>query len=230
MNEKVYRLLVAGVSERESARVLNLNRKTIARKLIFLGLRCERELHLDNAKLPPATQVEFDDLETIEHTKCKPISVSLMVEYKSRRILGFEVAQMPAKGLLAKKARKKYGPRSDHRPRARKILFEKVKDFIEPEAIIRSDSNPHYPEDIRKHFPLAKHETVLSRRGAITAQGELKKQVFDPIFSLNHTCAMFRAHVGRLIRRTWNTTKRIDRLRLHLMIYAHIHNRRLSAA
>ena len=211
------------------ARILNLNRKTIARKLLFLGKKCEEELERENASLPPAQQVEFDDLETFEHTKCKPVSVPLMVEYKSRRILGLEVARMPAKGKLAQRARKKYGPRFDERPSARRRLFEKVQSLVHPEAIIRSDSNPHYPDDVKRHFPQATHETVLSRKGAITAQGELKKQKFDPIFSLNHTCAMYRAHVGRLIRKTWNTTKKIERLRLHLMIYAHCHNHRLRA-
>jgi hypothetical protein len=225
----VYRLLSAGVSEREAARVLNLNRKTIHRKKFYLAARCAEKERKALLAHPPATHIEFDDMETFEHTKCKPISIPLFVEHKSRRIVMFDVAQMPAKGKLAPIARKKYGYRADHRARVRKELFNRIQPFIAPDAIIRSDSNPHYPDDIKRFFPKATHETVLSRRGAITAQGELKKQKFDPIFSLNHTCAMFRAHVGRLIRRTWNTTKSIGSLRAHLMIYAHNHNQRLCA-
>jgi len=38
---------------------------------------------------------------------------------------------------------------------------------------------------------------------------------------------MLRANVNRLIRRTWCTTKRIDRLVDHLTIYADYHNRLL---
>ncbi|HEY8279241.1 MAG TPA: transposase, partial [Bdellovibrionota bacterium] len=78
------------------------------------------------------------------------------------------------------------------------------------------------------HFPKALHKTYEGKRGAQGGQGELKKVKFDPLFSLNHTCAMFRANVNRLFRKTWCTTKRIDRLRAHLMIYAHYHNRHLG--
>jgi hypothetical protein len=58
---------------------------------------------------------QFDDLETIEHTKCRPLSVTIAVEDKTRKILGFEVSQMPAKGHLARYSVKKYGYRKDER-------------------------------------------------------------------------------------------------------------------
>ncbi len=66
-----------------------------------------------NATYPQVTSLEFDDLETFEHTKCKPLSATIAVESKTRRILGFRVARMPAKGLLAAISRKKYGYRKD---------------------------------------------------------------------------------------------------------------------
>ena len=45
----------------------------------------------------------------------------------------------------------------------------------------------------------------------MTGQGELRDKRFDPMFALNHTCAMLRANINRLFRRTWCTSKRIDR-------------------
>lgn len=228
MNESVRRILCAGVSMRESARVLNLNRKTIARKLLFLAEEAQIEFEVKNALHPKAVEVEFDELETFEHTKCKPLSVPLMVEYKTRRILGFEVAEMPAKGRLAAYSRKKYGPRRDQRPMKRKLLLERMQRFVYPKAKIRSDSHPLYPQEIAAVFPQAFHERILGGRGATTGQGELKKVKWDPIFSLNHTCAMLRAHLARLIRKTWNTTKKPERLAAHLMIYITEHNRRVA--
>ncbi|WP_235044581.1 hypothetical protein [Pseudobdellovibrio exovorus] len=183
-----------------------------------------------NRKLPKCQEVEFDDLETFEHTKLKPLSVTLMVEFKSRRILGFRVASMPAKGLLAASSRKKYGYRVDDRAKARRDLFNEVKGLISSTAVIRSDSNPHYRSDVKRYFPKARYEVVLGGRGAITGQGELKKQVWDPIFSLNHTCAMLRAHINRLFRKTWCTTKKPDQLEKHIALYALEHNRRLATA
>ena len=68
------------------------------------------------------------------------------------------------------------------------------------------------------------HERYKGARGAIVGQGELKKKNYDPLFSLNQTYAMFRDNIKRLARRTWCTTKRIDRLKHLLFIYAHYHN------
>jgi hypothetical protein len=68
------------------------------------------------------------------------------------------------------------------------------------------------------------YEQTKGRRACVVGQGELKKGGRDPLFTLNHTCAMFRANVNRLIRKTWNTTKKRICLEWHLQIYAHFHN------
>jgi transposase-like protein len=230
INGIVRELLARGVSIRNAAEILKVDRKTIARKLEALGYHAASELgrlNRESARKQKSRVVEFDDLETFELTKCKPISVTLAVESRTRRILGVEVASMPAKGLLVKRARK-YGPREDGRYHARQRLFTTLKDLVHEEAMIKSDSNPHYPPDVRRHFPRARHVTYLGRESSLGGQGELKKVVFDPLFSLNHTCAMARYSLSRLIRKTWCTTKRMDRLWLHLMIYADFHNKQLE--
>jgi hypothetical protein len=134
---------------------------------------------------------------------------------------------MSAKGHLAKIAFKKYGRRNDTRARARKSLFTRLESLVHPRATFKSDQNPYYPEDVRRHFPMAVHETYKGQRGSITGQGELKKIRFDPIFSLNHTCAMTRANINRLFRKTWCTTKIPERLADHFAIYANFHNETL---
>lgn len=169
-------------------------------------------------------EFEFDDLETFEHSKLKPLSVTIAVETGSRKILGFRVAQMPAKGLLAKKSLKKYGRIRDERKFARKALFNDIQLLVDPCCHIKSDENPHYKDDVRRFFPNAKHSIYKGRRGCVVGQGELKGGGFDPLFSLNHTYAMFRANVSRLFRRTWNTTKKRQRLALHLSLYVFYHN------
>lgn len=225
-NELLRRHLASAGSLRRAAKTLHLNRKTVARKLMALGFEAEYLLEEGNRQQPRAITMEFDDLETFEHTKCKPLSVTLAVESGTRRILGLEVSSMAAKGLLVEKA-KKYGPRYDGRARARALLFKRLQNLVTENAVIKSDNNPHYPSDVKRFFPRAKHVTFEGKRGSLGGQGELKKVRFDPLFSLNHTCAMLRANVNRLIRKTWCTTKRADRLRAHLMIYAHYHNESL---
>ena len=224
LNSAVFELLSSGVSQRRIAYILRINRKTVKRKFLFLGKHSLVELRRFNLSFPRTSEVEFDDLETFEHTKCKPLSVTLAVETGSRRILGFSVSSMPAKGRLVRKALKKYGPRLDERSCGRKLLLSSLKGLVQDRVIIKSDQNPHYPEDVRKFFPEGVHVAFKGRDGAITGQGELKKIGYDPIFSLNHTCAKLRADINRLIRRTWCTTKKAECLRYHLAMYSIYHN------
>lgn len=223
-NHPVFLELASQVSIRRTARKLKLSRTTVARKLIFLGRDAKAKLSVLNLESPRASIIEFDDMETFEHTKCKPLSVTLAVEHKTRRILGFRVSKMPAKGRLAKIAFKKYGKRKDERAKGRKELFSELQDLIDPEALIKSDQNPHYAPDVKVYFPKATYTQFKGQRGSVTGQGELKKIRFDPLFSLNHTCAMYRANVNRLARKTWCTTKLPQRLEDHLAIYALYHN------
>ena len=216
------------VSLNASARMLNINRKTVVRKFLLHGQECEEVLRDMTRNGAIASTMEFDDLECFEHTKLKPLSITLAVEHRTRRILGFEVSRMPAKGRLAELSRKKYGQRIDERAKGRDNLFRNISCHIANDALIKSDQNPHYPNDIKKHFPNATHQTTKGRRGCVVGQGELKKIGFDPLFSLNHTCAMLRANINRLLRKTWCTTKKPERLKLHIAIYAVAHNKHLE--
>ena len=228
-NALLRELLCSGVSQRRAARILRIHRTTVVRKFLFLALEATYELRAGNIRKPKSKIVEFDDLETFEKTKCKPLSVTIAVESKSRRILAFSISRMGAKGPLAEKARAKYGPRSDERRFGRRQMFKELKPLLHEDLTLISDSNPHYPEDVKRFFPHARHKTVMGKRGSSGGQGELKKTKFDPIFSLNHTCAMLRANINRLFRKTWCTTKRADRLFAHLTLYAAYHNQHLSA-
>lgn len=168
-------------------------------------------------------EVVFDEMETFEHTKLKPVSIGLAVT-PQRAILTTEVAQMPAKGLLAAKSLKKYGPRFDDRPRALRKMLQDLKPITKQNAVFKSDESPFYPKALRKAFPNAKHRTSKAGRAAVVGQGELKKLGFDPLFSLNHSAAMVRANLNRMFRRTWCTTKNLNGLRDHLDLYTTYHN------
>jgi transposase-like protein len=223
-NPLVAQLLSSGVSQRRIALLLSLTRRTVARKLAFLAKGAEKRHQEDLERRPQVQEVQFDDLITLEHTQCKPLALSLAVDAQTRRILGFEVSSIPASGPLAAFARKKYGPRKNERPLALQRLLGKIKTVLDPKVSFRSDEDPLYPSLVQREYPGAVHVRHKGGRGCIRGQGELKKLQYDPLFSLNQTCAMLRANINRLFRRTWCTTKKAECLRQHLAVYVEFHN------
>ena len=230
INAPLNELLCSGVSQRRAAKILKVNPKTIVRHFRFLAsqARLKHQEWLEQYKEKPLASIQFDDLETSEHTKCKPLSVALAIDPNARKILNFKIAQMPAKGLLARTAIKKYGYRKDLRGPAWDRMMKELVPFVNQNAIWTSDENPHYPKHLLRHHPAATHIQMKGGRGAITGQGELKKLRYDPLFMLNHTCAMLRANMNRLFRKTWCTTKNKQGLQDHLDLFVVYFNTRLS--
>jgi len=230
LNESIRKLYCSEVSQRRIAKLHGISRKTVVRKVLFLADLAKKEHEAELKAMARGNpenkikEVHFDEMETFEHTKCKPLSIPLVVCANTRKILGLSVASMPANGPLAKLAIQKYGPRKDQRAMKARQLFSELKDAIDPKAKISTDQNPKYPSWLNPYFPHASRKVYKGRRGCIVGQGELKKIGFDPLFSLNHTAAMIRANVNRLMRRTWCTTKKADRLLAHLYLYAQYHN------
>lgn len=219
-------LLSSGVSMRRCAMALKLSRTTVDRKLLFLArkARLTQEAFLESLQNQKLQNLQFDDLITIEHTKLKPLSVPIVVDPTNRKIIGIEVASIPAFGHLAKISKKKYGKRKNDHKEKLKGLFEKIKPCIDPKVLIRSDEHKAYSEIIKSFFPECEHQQFKSRKAHIAGQGEMKVGGNDPLFYINHTCAMLRANVNRLIRRSWCTTKKPERLRDHLDIFVSFYN------
>ena len=101
-------------SIRRRAKTYHTTRKTIARKLEFLGIRSKKNHH-EELKTPvyQVDHIQFDEIYTIEHTKCKPYVVSVAVCVHSRIILGVAGETAPSSGYLAKIAFKKYDYRAN---------------------------------------------------------------------------------------------------------------------
>lgn len=207
-----------------AAQILKVNPKTVAKKLSFLGEVCRKRLEKDRAQYSEIEHVQFDELQTIEHTKCKPLSVAVAVAKKERKILGFHVSKMPATGHLANISRKKYGKRPDERAKGMHQLFDELSRLLRPTTTFSSDECLFYNGVLRRYFPQANYTQHKGKKSCVAGQGELKKAVFDPIFTVNHTFAMMRDGISRLTRRTWNTTKKIQGLIDHLNIYVWMHN------
>ena len=229
INFQLKQLLSSNISLRRSAMILGVARKTIERKLIFLGkvARLENKGYLAQFD-EKIDYVQLDELQTIEHTKCKPLAVMVAISAYSRKILAIEVSPMPATGHLAKISRRKYGFRPDLRVEGLQKTLKKISALTNNKTVFHSDMHPFYPNLIKHFFPQNKHLTSKGIKATVSGQGELKRHAKDPLFYINHTLAMMRANINRLIRKTWCTTKDPARLRDHLAIYMSYHNQFLT--
>ena len=124
INYSVYKLLCSSVSQRRVAKILGVNKKTIERRLPYLGEKYRflnlKNLEKERARLRKGFNlVQLDDLITKENSKLKPLTVTGIIDEKRRYIIGLEVGIIPAFGHLAKVGRKKYGKRKNQQGNSR---------------------------------------------------------------------------------------------------------------
>ncbi len=224
LNQGCFTTLCSGVSQRRTAYIFRVDPRTIARRVVRFGIVCMKNLDAYRQTRSKVKDVQFDEMESFIHTKLKPVTIPIAVEKKTRKVLAVSIGDIGAKGPLKSLSIQKYGRRPSERKSSLSKVMEDLKTCLLPEARFMSDQSPFYPKLIKEHFPQASHETCKGSRGAVVGQSELKKVSFDPIFTLNHTYAMFRDNLKTLSRRTWATAKRKDRLFFLLNIYAWFHN------
>jgi len=118
INSTVRFALGSNMCPKDIAEMVSVNIKTVAARLIWQAKqsRVKNKLYLGAylELLGPIKCVQFDDLVTFEHTKCKPLTVPMAVIDGKRVPLGFMVASISAFGHLASISRKKYGKRQDN--------------------------------------------------------------------------------------------------------------------
>jgi transposase-like protein len=227
INGAFWRVYCRTMSLRATSLEIGIHRITAARKKAFLARIAEKEIakDLEKTKRNPVGEVWMDDLISFEHTRCKPLSVSVAVS-KDRRILGFEISTYrPESRRMAIISQKKYGYRQDTRTQGFNSLLENIKPIMLPNVIIHTDKNSAYPKAIQAHFPNCRHKKFKSKPASDVGQGEIKEKGYDPLFRINQIFGMIRANVNRLIRKTWCTTKKEACLREHLLMYQLFHNR-----
>lgn len=221
LNRPIFDLYNSTMTQRRIARVLCVNRKTVVRKFLFLSLlaRQAQEVWLKQYR-PMRTQ--FDEMESFEHTRLKPVCVALCVDELSRNIVDIQVGSMPYKGKWAGISFRKYGPRKDERPQLRRKVLSRL-SARGPLTIV-TDGHPSYPAAIKSTLPLANHLAFEASKERKFKPHGSRRNVDDPLFALNHTAAKMRHDLSRLLRKVWVTTKRTSRLQAHLDLYIAFHN------
>lgn len=208
---------MSGNTQRRTARLLNCSKTTVERKFLWLSL------HSLKTNSPQSLHLQIDEMETIEHTKLKPLTIPICVD-SDYQILGVAVGKIKAKGHLSEIAYRKYGFREDEREKTlTKLLVNLKSNLAHVPMTITTDAAPIYKTLIAKYFPDTKHIVVVSR-DTVKKKRELiytaeRKKIFDLMFALNQRCAMLRSDIRRLTRRSWCTTKKVENLQKHLDLY-----------
>jgi transposase-like protein len=217
LNPRIIKLFMNGVSQRATARVLNCSRNTVDVRIFWIASK------LGDSKPQKISDVVYiDEMESIEHTKLKPLTMPIAIS-EHYEILSSSVGRIPAKGLLSKISRKKYGVRENEREKALRELFSdlKLKLPIPPKKVI-TDGSVIYKKLAKEFFPTSVHEVHVARylkqknREMVYLN---KNKPFDHLFPLNQRFAKLRSDIKRLTRRSWCTTKKKENLAWLLKLY-----------
>ncbi|WP_198296012.1 hypothetical protein [Bacteriovorax sp. Seq25_V] len=108
INRRLFLDLATNNTMRSCARKYKVNYKTIYNRINYFAIKARKNNNKFLKKLEKSKvqAMQFDDLITVEHTKMKPLTITIAVDRKRRYILAAEVSRIPAFGLLAEKSRR----------------------------------------------------------------------------------------------------------------------------
>jgi hypothetical protein len=211
--------MVACVGLRQAAQVLQVARRTIERRFLWLG-RHAAEWHANRlADASLAGPFQLDELESFESNRYQPLTVPVLIDRKSLFIVATEVGALRRKGRLTALQRRRradherrHGRRPSQSTTAVRAVLVRLSKMVEPrrEVVLDSDHKPLYGKLGHAVFP----GRFRWRQHSATA----RRDRANPLFPINHTNARLRHFLARLRRRTWCVTKRRDGLRAHLAI------------
>jgi len=221
----VFLLMISKVTQRQSARDLHCDRGTIAQRLKLFGEHC-RAFHALRMKARRGTgpwegRFLLDELETYEHNRrLKPVTVPLLVHKPSLCILHVTVGTLPARKPLSPANQKKLelleqaeGKRTSESREKVAECFDELQRLLPTTGIVEvgTDEKHTYRALLKKRFGTRLvHETTNSKR---------RRSYWNPLFVVNHTFAMLRDGLSRLVRRTWAGSKKREKLEWHLWTY-----------
>lgn len=224
LNQTIFKLYCSGLSLRRMALIMGINRKTVYRKFLYLA-RESRNIHEEFLRTTKmyTSHVQFDEIETFEHTSLKPLSVSIAVRSKTGEILEARVAEMINKGPATSLATRRYGYRVDQRLAAFEDVFRVLNSIMIPNGTIVTDASPSYVKPMQEFACALKHTRVSSAERINGPKNRRNKN--DVLWRLNHIAAKLRNDLSRLSRKTWTTTKRMWALQAHIDLYIAFNNK-----
>lgn len=250
LRKQVQELYCIGTTLRDIAKALGVSRTTVADKLNECSIDSHTRLisldfkfinHQFGFKNPI---IVFDELETYEHTKLKPISVGVAYDFRNNKIIMMKTASFKARGRYAMLFMKDpiklayynrvKAERIDNRQEMILESFKIIKGYLEGcdvKPTIITDGKRAYLTAIKEVFgdDGCHHQVVITKD-----LKSLKKQTYKGArmalpsakFSFESLLGTMRAKLSRLSRATFIHTKDINWLQKTLYVYADFWNKR----
>ena len=226
LHYRLFDLFISKVTMRQMARIHGVRRPTVERRLRRMGMVC-REFHalaLAQAKRRGGIVGTFqlDELETYEtDRRLSPVTMPVLIERHSYFVVHGETAPMAARGNLTTSLRKKkelrdkrFGKRRSGSRNAVVNTLRRLKEVHSSEAAMSLESD-------RKHSYRTEFKRIAGSQFACHIRISSKKlrDKSNELFPINHTLAMMRDNISRLVRRTWAASKIRQRLDLHFWMW-----------
>lgn len=217
INPQLASLLASGVTQRRSAKLLKIAYNTVCRRVPFLA-NLARLAHDEAHKqgVLATSFIQFDEMQSFEHSAAKPLTIALAVRVKTGQILAVHVGRITAKGHLAHIGKTRYGWTVNESPQTCYAVLLEASRSASIGVTVECDGMTSYPNLIHLAMPTA--IVMPSARAPGNGAGTALRK-------LNHVCAKIRADIARLARRTWTTTKKRAKLQELLDIYVAWNNR-----
>ena len=218
LEKKIIEMYCERMSLRGISRVLGVEYNTV----VSYFRKAARKAQIENLKSLEirdfvTTYIQFDEMETFEHTKKRPLGIMLFIRAKTGEIISAKVSKSHIRALaVSPTVAKDWNAQVDKTKVIQESLVEAKKVSNRVHATIACDGLPHQVK-IAKHFCDESHISVQ------VLEGENKK--------IDLSILKLRQDISRLGRKTLSTTKKAERLQNHLDLYINYHNsNRVQAA
>jgi transposase-like protein len=225
LDRLIFTLLVSKDTQRQIARTFDCDRGSVARRIELYGKHGkafhEQMLRSRNQAQPWQGRFLLDELETYEHNRrLKPVTVPLLVHKPSHCILHVAVGTLPPRKPLSQANQKKLeayelveGKRGSESRAKVSECFDVLQSIVPTSGLVLVDTDQKhtYRVLLKKAFG----DRLVHQRTHSTEP----RTYWNALFVVNHTFAMLRDGLSRLVRRTWAASKQREKLEWHLWLY-----------
>ena len=210
LREKITKLYCEKMSLSGIARTLNINRKTVVR---YFRENAELARKANKKRLGNdliTSYVQFDQLETYEHTRRKPVGIQISMRPKTNEVISAKAGYIPVRALTVSKTYSQEWNRKAHKSlHTQNMIFETKKALKKSGATLSCDKDRGQIKTV-KDFCIEDYITI--------APTSTRNKKIDMLFR------RIRNDISRLNRKTICTTKEVAQLQNHLDLWIDYHN------